>query len=598
LTIIFIFIFRYLKIRSLHDLNADALQECLEACLKGENADLAIDLERVVGLAVDGASVMSGHVSGLVAKLRRVCSSLVHVHCIAHRLQLAIAKSSSAWAILDEEVEPLFSSLHTFFASHPQHIISLGEWQTQLQEPYLNVLKHVPTRWLSRFQVVDNFGRIDKSILNALSELAGNGNKSAATIFADLRKFSILAPIKHLNDILDELQKLSKFFQRTSVSFSQVAPLVEGLINVLERRYVSVSTPDDLKFGPKYNAFKKELPTFFRSIRVGTGLSSEFKYGGISCVKDMAEAGVALELADYVEALIENLRERFPKSVLDFWSNAACLDPDEIPDDLEQHPSYGGAQFYELVKHFRQHLQDSGIEVPTGPSGEAEIKRLWRDFLDRCRPFADAASTQWEELKAGLKAKADALKKKGKKAASTDPPVSKLAMFWSKVFKTELRLQCPLVCAVAMRVLVIPLSSVDCERGFSQQNLIRTKHRTSLDISTLDSHMRVLLVGPSMKMLSEPSFKAKFVAAVMRKWKTAKHCRFLSASQSNGRNSGATFHLSKEKPGSATSSRVQAGVSEQEELDLLNMCGDDAEDDEDEATLEAKYAAFGFDEFF
>lgn len=99
-----------------------------------------------MGLAVDGASVMSGQVNGLAAKLKRVCPALIHVHCIAHRLQLAVSQASSAWDILDEEVEPLLSSLHTFFASHPEHVTSLGQWQTQLQEPHLNVLKHVPTR--------------------------------------------------------------------------------------------------------------------------------------------------------------------------------------------------------------------------------------------------------------------------------------------------------------------------------------------------------------------------------------------------------------------------------------------------------------------
>ena len=92
-------------------------------------------------------------------------------------------------------------------------------------------------------------------------------------------------------------------------------------------------------------------------------------------------------------------------------------------------------------------------------------------------------------------------------------------------------------------------------------------------------------MGPQF---SEPSFKAKVVAAVMRKWKDAKpqsqQYILLSASQSNGRNSGATFHLSKEKPGS---SRVQSSKREQEELDLVDMCVDDAEDDEDEAALEA-----------
>jgi hypothetical protein len=540
-----------------------------------------------VGLAVDGASVMSGQVNGLAAKLKRVCPALIHVHCIAHRLQLAVSQASSAWDILDEEVEPLLSSLHTFFASHPEHVTSLGQWQTQLQEPHLNVLKHVPTRWLSRWQVVDNLMKILKSILNALNELAGQRNKAAKAALGELRKFSNLAALHHLNDILDEIQKVSKFFQRSSISFSQVAPVVNGLINVLESRYVSETTPSNLKFGPKYNAFKNDLPSFFISIRPGPSSSSEFKFGGINCVKDISEAVVTEEVKDYVVELIENLKDRFNQSMLDFWTDAACLDPDELPIDLEENPSYGSAKFYSLVKHFRQHLESNQIDVPAGPSNEAEIKRQWKEFLDRCMPYAVAASKQWEEMKADLK-------KKAGRAGSTEPAVSKLVLFWRRVLKSDLLTQCPLVCAVAMRVLVIPLSSVDCERGFSQQNLIRTKHRSSLKILVLDYLMRVLLEGPSKKMLSDPSFKEKFVAAVLKEWKDAKKYRFLTSNQSNGRNSGAAFHLNKERPGG---NKVQADVREQNEPDLLDMRGDD-EGDEEAADLEAKYAAFGYDDFY
>ena len=94
-------------------------------------------------------------------------------------------------------------------------------------------------------------------------------------------------------------------------------------------------------------------------------------------------------------------------------------------------------------------------------------------------------------------------------------------------------------------------------------------------------------------MLSDPSFKEKFVAAVLKEWKDAKKYRFLTSNQSNGRNSGAAFHLNKERPGG---NKVQADVREQNEPDLLDMRGDD-EGDEEAADLEAKYAAFGYDDF-
>ena len=45
-------------------------------------------------------------------------------------------------------------------------------------------------------------------------------------------------------------------------------------------------------------------------------------------------------------------------------------------------------------------------------------------------------------------------------------------------------------------IYCIPFSSVECERGFSKQNQIKTKNRNLLKTETLDMLMRVSLEGP------------------------------------------------------------------------------------------------------
>ena len=46
---------------------------------------------------------------------------------------------------------------------------------------------------------------------------------------------------------------------------------------------------------------------------------------------------------------------------------------------------------------------------------------------------------------------------------------------------------------------ILPVSSVECERGFSRQNIIKTKLRCSLGIDSLDQLMRISLVGVDVK---------------------------------------------------------------------------------------------------
>lgn len=49
---------------------------------------------------------------------------------------------------------------------------------------------------------------------------------------------------------------------------------------------------------------------------------------------------------------------------------------------------------------------------------------------------------------------------------------------------------------LAKRLLVLPVSTVDCERGFSKQNLIKTDLRNSIKPASLDNLMRISIEGP------------------------------------------------------------------------------------------------------
>ena len=54
----------------------------------------------------------------------------------------------------------------------------------------------------------------------------------------------------------------------------------------------------------------------------------------------------------------------------------------------------------------------------------------------------------------------------------------------------------PNIIKLIQLIYCIPFSSVECERGFSKQNQIKTKNRNLLKTETLDMLMRVSLEGP------------------------------------------------------------------------------------------------------
>lgn len=78
----------------------------------------------------------------------------------------------------------------------------------------------------------------------------------------------------------------------------------------------------------------------------------------------------------------------------------------------------------------------------------------------------------------------------------------------------------PATAEAGERLLVAPVSTADCERGFSKQNLIKTCLRNSMSIKALDNLMRIAIDGP-------PGDKFDFSLAFKR-WAGQKSRRILN----------------------------------------------------------------------
>ena len=65
----------------------------------------------------------------------------------------------------------------------------------------------------------------------------------------------------------------------------------------------------------------------------------------------------------------------------------------------------------------------------------------------------------------------------------------------------------PMLALLAAVALTVPMSSVDCERGFSRQNLIKTRIRSALHPIILDRHLKISIEGPP---ISEFDFDKAF----------------------------------------------------------------------------------------
>jgi len=91
------------------------------AAISGVCRTRALDMTKIVALAFDGASNMSGRRGGVQALLKdRHCPRTVYIHCHSHRLQLALKNAANHNKAIKTATVTL-GSFYKLFSQSPKH---------------------------------------------------------------------------------------------------------------------------------------------------------------------------------------------------------------------------------------------------------------------------------------------------------------------------------------------------------------------------------------------------------------------------------------------------------------------------------------------
>ena len=105
--------------------------------------------ERLISLATDGCSAMRGRKQGLTTKLQNEVSTFTTVHCVAHRLQLAILDAAKDLPYLGEKFEPTLKKLFNFYHYSPRRQRDLKEISTILDHEISKLGEIHAVRWVA-----------------------------------------------------------------------------------------------------------------------------------------------------------------------------------------------------------------------------------------------------------------------------------------------------------------------------------------------------------------------------------------------------------------------------------------------------------------
>ena len=425
-------------VRKTHFLADVQLYECTAVAitdvLEGVLKDYSLNPKKCIGFGSDGAKVMTGRENGVSALLKRKNPCMVSIHCVAHRLALASSQAAEGINVIVQYQKTL-SAIYSHFSHSSVRTEHLAVVQQVLEEPEIKMKKLFEVRWLSFHNAVDAVLRSLTSLIVYFEDAAEKGDPAAAGIYRAISTYPFLALTHLLGDVLSILTKLSETFQREQLDISLIQPKVTAALDALR----SMKSHN----GPHLDAFTKAY--------------DKGKYA-LNNIRDSPTQRSSFEDAkrEFLSKLEQNLTDRFTDSVL--LNAFKIINPKHFPSSIAKAANYGKEELSVIIQHFCQPT-DSECESPL--IGE-ELRSEFQIFC----PFVIRNFLNTEFYK------------------------------FAVVFLRDFADMYPQLAQLVSIALVLPVSSVPCERGFSAANRIKTKLRNRLQVTSVDMLLRIAIEGP------------------------------------------------------------------------------------------------------
>ena len=221
---------------------------------------VSLDPSRIRGQAYDGASVMSGEVGGVQAKIKEISPLAIYTHCYSHCLNLSIAASCQV-----QEVRNLISLINEsyLFLSNSPKRQRLFELTVSEFLPYASANK-LPglckTRWVERHTCFEVFLEMYEALVTFLDAIMlpseyphlassdGSWNWDAETkvkaqgLKAALSSFQTIAVFIIIKNVLDEVKTLAAKLQKRDQDIYEAYMMVHEVVGGVKSLRSNIDT--------------------------------------------------------------------------------------------------------------------------------------------------------------------------------------------------------------------------------------------------------------------------------------------------------------------------------------------------------------------
>lgn len=178
---------------------------------------------------------MVGRYNGVATRFKQRQPLLTSIHCICHPLALAAAQAGNNVAYIHDKFKPTLAQLFHFYHNSSVRMSVLEAIEKLIETPKLKLKKPADTRWLLHDSACQTLVKVFPAVCASLSrEAEQRGDALAVGLHNVVRKYSFVASLYMMCDILPTVTRLSCALQASCIDVFQLHLLVTSTIEALE----------------------------------------------------------------------------------------------------------------------------------------------------------------------------------------------------------------------------------------------------------------------------------------------------------------------------------------------------------------------------
>lgn len=351
----------YIALAPLYSETADGYFETIVSALD----ELDIPFRKpgwAVGLGTDGSPMLSCR-GGLVEKFQEVIPRLLPVHCVAHRLHVAVVDACGGIDLVkkcDRHIRTIFK----FYQSSNKRLTELQEGAAALEQEIVRLKDLNAVRWVASKRrtlnaLIVSWPALTRH-LQSVVEAGGQTGHRAEGMLRLMRGFHFIRFCHFLLDFLSVYRPLSEVCQRESVPITEVNA-------TLGRAYVALETLRH-QAGPKEEEFN-------------AGFKDGQLHGVFLDRMEMVEQRFLADRDRMILTGIQYLKQRFDTARAPQLKNMEVFDTMAWPTGIEL-AGFGNDEILALARYF-------ALSLPPGYSEEALLEEwLGLKAIAKSLPFS------------------------------------------------------------------------------------------------------------------------------------------------------------------------------------------------------------------